>query len=738
MISNEQDKLSEVTSLVLQQINEMAQTLQDRRKDLTEANKAIWAETPLIRNMDDALNLITISSEIAQHERQYATANIKLGQLKNMLNSPYFARIDFIEDGFSVESVYIGRNSLFDGEVFHVYDWRAPISSLYYDYGVGRASFSVPLEPGKENIITGEIVLKRQYHIVGGELIFLFDSELAIDDEILQFELARATEARIKTIINTIQKEQNKAIRSDAGQLLVFGPAGSGKTSVGLHRLAYLLYKHRGNLTSAKVRIFSPSPIFASYIEGIIPELGEENVESLDFPTLLTGYGHYDHYEQIDFLQLAEANDPRRLWIAEKFSPAFVDFLEGYLQGFSPVIDEDIYFNKDLICHKERIAELYKDRTSAGNLSSKTARVMEFVSRSYEEYFVANRKEITGFFSNLKDENLSDGVVRLRFDEQKNITLADLRNRLFPSAKKIYERVLRGWVKRGKKAEEQRDNSRSSLRVNYALHPLRWEVLLYEDALVLFYIDLLIGRIPRDNQVKHILLDEAQDINYLQHKILRQLYSGSQFTVLADVNQSLYPEIHLQAEDDLTSLYSGAEVIPLTTSYRSTYEISRFAAGVLGLPKASLYQRHGDEPQIIDAENCVATVAGLIDKLPETFNTVGILLSDIKKAEKFYNELKGELSGGLSGKLADRSHGSHGSHVELNKPSINKATSVTLISNRTGIFEPGIMVMAVPFAKGLEFDAVICPEYDTLPPKLLYLVATRALHQLYLLRGAGV
>lgn len=686
-------KLETVRNLILKQLTDLATTLQDRRKDLIEANKAVWAETPIIRNMDDAMNLITISSEIAQHERQYAQADFQIGQLKNMLGCPYFARIDFKEDGYDdIETIYIGRNSLSEDINFHVYDWRAPISSLYYDYAVGKASFTVPIE----NTITGEITLKRQYRIESGELVFMFDSELTIDDQILQYELARTSEARIKSIIHTIQQEQNKAIRSPSERLLVFGPAGSGKTSVGLHRLAFLLYKHRGSLTSAKVRIFSPSPVFASYIEGIIPELGEEDVQTLDFPALLKSYSfhsdknaNYNSYEQMDFLQTASKNDPRRNWLAQKFCPKFTNFIEEYIKGYSPTIDEDILFNRDMICPKERIVELYRDRTSAGTLSSKTSRVLEYVSRAHEEYFNENKKAVSDFFNRLRDENLSDGAIRHRFDEQKNLVLADLRNRLLPKPKKLYERALRKWAKLN-----------NLQGVNNTLRCLKWEKLLYEDALVLFFIKLLSGRIAKDNQVKHILIDEAQDISYLQHRILHQLYN-CQFTVLADVNQALYPEIHLHDEEDLQSLYPSAETTRLNTSYRSTYEISKFAANILGKPDTNLYHRHGDEPQIIKTKQPVTICNQLLTELTKEFKTVGILLPDIKSAKEFHQQLK--------------------SH------------HTTLISDWDDSFEQGIMVMSVPFAKGLEFDAVICPNYDTMDSKLLYLVCTRALHKLYLL-----
>ena len=754
----ELEKLERVQDFIVEQVTSMRESMQERKSDLVDARKEILKEMTIIRNMDDVLNHTMLSSEIAQHERQYKQANTRLAQLKNMYKSPYFARIDFREEGESeLEEIYLGKHSLFDGTAFHVYDWRAPISSLYYDFGVGKAYFTVSDNSDKKNgansdfQISGEVILKRQYQIENGKLIYLFDSELTIDDEILKYELSQVSDGGIKTIIHTIQAEQNKAIRSEADRLIVFGPAGSGKTSVGLHRLAFLLYKHRGSLSSAKLRIFSPSPIFASYIDRIIPDLGEEDVLSLDFSTLLHQYRrnigytersadhtpedyasedhasedrseeaekleYYDHFELIEFLQESEQNNSRRRWIAEKFSSAFVDFLENFIRNWRPALDEDIYFNQDLICRKERLIELYRDRTSAGNLASKSSRVIEFVSRAHEEYFADNRKAIRDFFNKLYDDNLSEGLIRHYFEEQKNIVLSDLRRRLMPGAKRLYERALRAWSKENK-----------GLAIKDALQPLRWSKLLYEDVLVLFFIDIINGKIAKDNQVKHILLDEAQDTSYLQHKILQNLYAKDcHFTILADVNQALYPEIHLHKKSDLLNLYPGANLIPLSTSYRSTYEINQFASAILpavsnaeGLSSESpaAFKRHGEEPQIIDTANPVEATADILMQLPEHFKTVGILLGNTKNAKIFYEELHRLLS----------------QSQELVKHKL------TLIAERSDdSFLPGIMIMSVPFAKGLEFDAVICPEYARLDAKHLYLICTRALHQLYLLRCTGV
>ena len=680
----EVEKLSAVKEFISREILATTNKMFERRQDLTDAHKEILKEMTIIRNMDDVLNHTMLSSEIAQHERQYSRANARILQLKNMYDSPYFARIDFAEEGFAneVEEIYIGKASLSDGMVYYVYDWRAPISSLYYDYGVGEAAFSVEAD-GRVNEIRGEVRLKRQYQIRGGELVYMFDSELTIDDDILQHELSRVTDSRIKTIIHSIQKEQNLAIRSEAEQLLVFGPAGSGKTSVGLHRLAFLLYRHRGSLSSARLRVFSPSTVFASYIDGIIPDLGEEDVETLDFSHMGRG-----KFEQIEALQ-----DGTRKWIAEKSSREFAEFLEGFVRGYSPDLDEDVLFDGKVICARERLAELYRDRTSAGTLKSKTARVLEYVSQAHDEYFAENRREVAAFFNRLAGETLTDGAVRFRFDEQKQIVMEDLKRRLLPAARRLYERALRKYGLRGW---------------------VDFENPAFEDALALYYIEILSGRAAKDGQVRHILLDEAQDISYLQHRVLQELYKGCRFTVLADVNQALYPEIHLQDEAELIGLYAGAEVVKLTTAYRSTVEINRFAAGVLGKDAGEgMYERHGEEPVIVETDDPVAAVAEILGKLDERrdeFNTVGILLGSARDAREFYERLNadGVQPVGVSDRLR------------------------LIADDGEGDYAPGVMVMAVPFAKGLEFDVVICPGYGGLDARCLYLVCTRALHWLYL------
>jgi DNA helicase-2/ATP-dependent DNA helicase PcrA len=442
-MQSENEKLTLVKENILAKIGTLGESLAAKRTGVLDVRKEMWREARIVlRDFDDVADLTIFAEEVARHETGYVQASEEIKKLGKMLESPYFARIDFVEadalhenfrgqgdniplqgcgDGVPAvcEQIYIGKHSLFDdgANIFHVYDWRAPISSLYYDFGTGAAQFTVP---GTGATIAGEITLKRQYQIENGKLVYMFDNDIAIEDDILRLELSKASEARIKTIINTIQADQNQAIRAEAGTLLVYGPAGCGKTSVGLHRLAYLLYRHRDSLSSAKVRIFSPNEIFSSYIAGIIPALGEEDVQTLDFNALLNtvkrrGNGRNFRGQEHMLAAIDQNRDEARLaWLRVKFSPQFLQEVEEYIAAYAPTFEDVIFYN-DKICNRERLQSLYSDRTVTGTLGSKTERVLSYVQQKYTEYFKAYRNKITDLFNNIHDENFHDSEIRAKF-----------------------------------------------------------------------------------------------------------------------------------------------------------------------------------------------------------------------------------------------------------------------------------------------------------------------------------
>ena len=715
-MNQEETKLSAVKDLIINKLNILSKTLESKKADVLESRKEMWREARIVvRDFDDAADLSIFADDVAKLEAQYADASVEITKLGKMLGSPYFARIDFMEDGFEdVEEIYIGRHSLFDDRtrLFHVYDWRAPISGLYYDYGPGKASFTVPTTGTQ---INGSITLKRQYQIEKGELIYSFDNDIAIEDEILRRELSKVTEAHIKTIINTIQAEQNRAIRAESKDILVMGPAGSGKTSVGLHRLAYLLYRHRDKLSSKIVRIFSPGAIFSSYIEGIIPDLGEEDVLTVDFPTLLSKHSNRSFHgpvQQITHLT-AEPSELRNIWLQKKLSSDFLDGLEKSIASHLPLF-EDIFFVNDLIINKERLEPLYEDRTSKSNLMSKTERVLRVVNEAYNDYFKANTRQILEMFESIEDDDFSLNEARAKFDEERNISIEELKRRLLPPSIRIYDRYLK------EKAREY------SLPYSPAREALHAEKVYYEDALILFYVDILTGKVKSDKSVKHILVDEAQDLSILHHRILKAMHPSSAFTILADINQALYPEINIDESQTLIELYPTAKIFKLDKSYRSTVEIMNFANEILqkALPtaqKSDLFLRHGEKPAIYKTTDRITETIKVLDEIPVEFKSIGIILPTVRESKDFYKELKKVYA------------------TNIKKSDNQTVKTLRLLNEDTSNFGPGIMVVAAPLAKGLEFDAVISPYYNTPifeSPKgqrLLYLICTRALHRLYLL-----
>ena len=698
----EATRLAEVKSAILLQIEKLTVAFQKKRSDIAEGHKEMWREAPkLLYSFNDVVDFSLFVTELASINKGFSEVSIQLAKLKKMLGTPYFARIDFAEDGYSgVEEIYIGRHSVYDEKErkFYVYDWRAPISSLYYDYGIGKASFFVP-STGAE--IKGSISLKRQYQIEKGELLYSFDNDLNIDDEILRQELAKSSDTSIKTIINTIQKEQNFAIRTEAKNTLVTGPAGSGKTSVGLHRLAYLLYRHKDNLSSSKIRIFSPSPVFSSYIAGIIPELGEDNIISTDFNSLLESTKSRPFYEShhlaehlvSDTGESGEAQqgaydkDIRTKWLREKYLPGFLKELEEAVRTYKPHFD-DILFLDQVLCKKEKLESLYDNRTSAGSLRTKSERVIEYINTSFELYFKENKNKIETFFENLYDDEYID--AKALYNKEKEITIMDFKNRMLPSPEKIYEKTLKLWSRQ------------CGLSVGFARRSIKTDMLYFEDALVCLYIKLLTGCLQPEKNVKHILLDEAQDLSPLHHKVLKLMYPSSRFTVLADINQALFDDVCITDPQDLESLYPDAEHIKLTKSYRSTYEISKFAAEFLDVKPGdeSYYNRSGSKPVVIETKTPVETAAEILESLDA--KTVGILFSTTNKASRFYEELSKVCK-----------------------------TPLQLTTGESIAFHPGVTIMPIPAAKGLEFDAVIFPEYGKLNKRLSYVACTRALHKLF-------
>lgn len=692
-------RLARAKAAILAKLGALCEKSGKSRAEVMASQKEMWREARmLVRDFDDAADIAQYADAVRGQKAQYARYVNEIWKYEKMLASPYFARVDFAEEGAGpdgpnkIEEVYVGPFTLMDeadGFVY-AYDWRAPISGLFYDHGLGAAHFEVPPRGAK---ISGRITLKRQFQIEGGRLLYYFDNEIAVHDNILRQELSKSTEARIRTIINTIQREQNKAIRAKDGDVLVHGPAGSGKTSVGLHRLAYLLYKNRESLTSAKLRIFSPSQVFSAYIDGIIPELGEEEVRTLDFPMLLPESRPFENpFCQVERVAAAGGGrDLRLMWLRKKYSPGFIAAMERQVAEYAPDFS-DIEYLGDTICGAKKLASLYEDKTPRGSLATKTERAASYLERCFQEYYRPNFRKIMEHYQAADDTILSDAEIRELFDQAKNAELRAIRTMCMPPAALLYRRALEG--------------AAGDLPYDFARDCLEADRLFFEDALCLLYIDLLSGQAKGDSAVRHILLDEAQDFSPLHHKILRKMYPKSRFTVLADPNQALHADINIAGLPLLASLYPEAEVFRLDRSYRSTAQITEFAAG-FGPPSAP-YPRDGEPPAVIRTGDYAKEAARILAEMQKEHGTAAVILPTIRQAREF------------RAMLADEG-----------------CSDVQLVADDGANFTKGGVVIAAHFAKGLEFDAVVFPKgwLGEVPDRLMYLACTRALHRLFVLVG---
>ena len=707
---NEIDYLDKINRVLNTAIMRLESSVDRDKADLLENRKIMQEENKPIRGFDDLLNLSVANQFVSDSENKYQINSLALNNLIRMRNSPYFGRIDFTEDGpYHSEKIYIGMNSLYDEKdfIFYVYDWRAPISSMYYDYGLGNAGFGTP-----DGEITGVITKKRQYKIVNGAMQYMFDSDLAIDDDILKYELSKPSAAALKPVINSIQKTQNAAIRRDRLEnLIVYGIAGSGKTTVGLHRLAYLLYKYRGSLTSGYIRIFSNNNIFISYISNIIPELGEENIPMLDFNDLIETHmkrklKFKDMYEQIDFLtDKEELSGVRARGIKLKYSKAFLEYIIGYIRSYT-VQFYDINFYDWNICGAKELDELYKERTSFGDIRSRTGRVLDYLNQKFDEFINENIKSVVIYLNQHNEDYLSETECLQVFENFRNGVVSEITGYASPSALKIYGKILKGYC------ASKRDIYRHTFGTLDKLPENPDIKVNFEDILVIFYIEILNGDVIKNKSVKHILIDEAQDLCPLQHKIIISLYPESRFTVLYDENQALYPLINVNDKDGLMDIYTIKQKRPavaeLIKSYRQTFELSKFASRILGIFSEDKYfNRHGEEPEIRDHKSMDDEIVSIIKEVNnKNYHSVGILTEHKHEAASLYDRVKSRIE-------------------------------AVLITETGQKFAHGAVVMPIMYAKGLEFDAVIIINYNKLlsedKKNILYLMCTRALHLLYLL-----
>lgn len=367
----EKTNLQRVVNEIKIQIDNGINSVSNYKKEAIELQKQMWedvrcAPTDLC-DLEAPTTIWQYQSSLANQARKYKFSHEQVSRLERMYKSPYFGRIDFIEDGEeSAEQIYIGIYNLSTNNTREilVYDWRAPISSMFYDFEIGSCSYECPA-----GTIGGQMQLKRQYKIENFNIVYMFDSSLSINDEMLREILGKSTDNRMKTIVTSIQREQNTVIRNSQDRILIVdGPAGSGKTSIALHRAAYLMYKYRESINSENILVFSPNHVFEDYISSVLPELGEENIQRSTFVDffgnmLETKYRIESMNQQMEYILSGNSNKTRLQCIKFKSSLQFLEILKKYVQQLKNgrgLEFEDLVYNGTLVITAEDIYQLFR------------------------------------------------------------------------------------------------------------------------------------------------------------------------------------------------------------------------------------------------------------------------------------------------------------------------------------------------------------------------------------------
>ena len=675
-VKNGREYLTHVTETLRHRITQLNDSIEAGQKEIEGMHEYYWEN---YTEMDQYGYENFDNQQALLHEINASNEKIELRRrFRKMMDSPFFGRVDFCYEGDEEPEIfYIGIANLAEenGGLPLIYDWRAPVSGLFYDFDKGPASYQAPLGE-----IHGDIAAKWQYKIRDGKMIYGFESDVKIDDDILKAELGSNGEVQLKNIIRTIQKEQNAIIRNTKDRILVIqGAAGSGKTSVALHRIAYLLYHDRQNLKSSNILILSPNGVFSDYISHILPELGEENIQEMSFDLFAyrklqdTAADCEDRCDQIE----REMRDPKA---AERFalkqSQAFVDQMEG----FALELEDEL---------------------------------MNFSDVSYKSFVKSESEIITLFYDKFADIPLlsrMDAVAETFIDEIETLLNRDLpeeeRIPLIEKFRKMYETMdFYVLYNRFLKKEGYQTLPR---------RPLEKRKLRYEDVYPVLYLKYRLSRQAERSNIKHLVIDEMQDYSRLQYLIIRRMFS-CKMTILGDRAQTMAD----QQQDVLQFLPGifGKDLrrIEMRKSYRNTVEIASYAANLIGVTDLELFERHGMPVLERDVTDLEAALREAVDTLfPEekTYETAAVIVPDEKTAERAYLILR-EI-------LAEKDFDCEKRLSWLNRDSSS--------------FKKGLTVTTFYLAKGLEFDQVfsIFPkdEKREMMMQAQYIAATRALHEL--------
>ena len=683
-------------------------------------------------SMETALSIHQQQQLLSEREHAWQHSAKQLDTVERLEKRPYFARVDFKENGEDKsETIYIGLGSFADkDDHFLIYDWRAPISSIYYDGKLGKVTYNSP-----EGEITVDMTKKRQFMIEDGKIINMFDTNESIGDQMLLSVLSEKSSTQMKSIVTTIQREQNKIIRNTSADLLfVQGAAGSGKTSAILQRIAFLLYRYRGNLTSSDVIMFSPNQLFNDYIKNVLPEMGEQNMVQMTYwqfvARRLPGMNVESLFKQFED-QTADTSISKF-----KDSVSFFNLLTRYAKRLNKrgVIFKNIYFRdkKKPYFDKDKIKEIYYSFNENYSLANRIDATREELIKMLNRKITPETKRawVARTIEGMSQQELNDLYDRpdQEFESEakeeaflgRKIVLAALKgvhkrilHNHFLNMRAQYLSFLRAVPKMVDLSKWDIDEDEwmkhvEDVKDNFKKH----DIAMSDVSAYLYLYDLVTGR-RTDFEMRYTFIDEIQDYTPFQLAYLKYNFPRAKFTMLGDLNQAIFTKDEgCSLLKQISGLFDPkkTDVVQLTKSYRSTKELTNFTKQILRQgEKIEAFNRKGPKPVIWGRKTDKEAVAVLSNVLRDNEKhkmTTAVITKDLASA-KFVHKM-----------LEDRGE---------------KATLIATANQR---LVDGTLIIPSYLAKGLEFDAVIMwgaskENYHRLDEtQLVYTITSRAMYKL--------
>lgn len=700
----EEKRLAQTISLAEEQLKQAKEAADKKKSEIIEAKKDVRENTEhgitSLYTSDGFEALVELSqyiNPVTDKIIDYEEEEHKILLLEKMIKSPYFARIDFkFDDEDEFEKIYIGRSSLRKNsyQEMYVYDWRSPIASVFYRFMTGEAFYDAPC--GR---VTGELNLKRQYEIKNGTLEYFFDSDVQIVDEFLRQLLSQNTTAKMKSIVATIQHEQDVVIRDMENDLLmVQGVAGSGKTSIALHRAAYLMYQGlQTKLSANNIMIISPNSIFEQYISNVLPELGEDNVISSVFEDILSELLNGRKIQsRNDFLENLIVNSKykeiSRNSIEFKTSSFFREILDQFLIDIPRqwIEFEDVYYEGKCVVSGQILKDKILGRPETP-LGIKLEQLEDYI---LEQIFG------TGKGRGHKEEK---NLIKQEIQKFIKIDIVELYKILFSNEAYFYSLL---------------QNSNPSQNIKniwkYTKENLEADSLYYDDAIAIAYLYLKIYGTNKYKNIKQVVIDEAQDYYPLQYEIFNLVFSNAKFTILGDMKQTLAKKEDISFYEQIQKILNKkkSSLIMLDKSFRCTNEILNFSLKFIEQSsQIKSFNRNGDSPKVYIADNSEIFIDEIVKEIKlcqeKGFQSICLICKTEKNSTYLFNKIKHKLD-------------------------------IQLIKNGSASDLQGVFILPVYMSKGLEFDTVLICDADSQnyhdedDKNLLYVACTRALHKLSL------